>query len=360
MRSARSLWNIYETTDSCRAGGFLTETHSTSARKTVVVTGASAGVGRAVALAFAERGDQVALLARGAAGLAGAANDVHAAGGTPLALSVDVADSEAVERAAARIEAELGPIDIWVNNAMTTIFAPVSHISPAEFRRATEVTYLGAVWGTMAALRRMRARDCGVVIQIGSALAYRAIPLQAPYCGAKHGLRGFTDAVRCELLHDKSGVAITMVHLPALNTPQFSWGRSRMPRHPQPVPPIFQPEVAARAVVAASENPRRELWVGWPTVKAILGNKVIPGLADRYLARTAYDAQQMEEAFPPGRRDNLLAPVDEECDFGPHGIFDARARSSSAMLFVALHRRWLLLGSSFAAGAVAIILSRRT
>jgi NAD(P)-dependent dehydrogenase (short-subunit alcohol dehydrogenase family) len=337
----------------------ITNACSIRATKTVVVTGASAGVGRAVALAFAERGDRVALLARGAAGLARAAEDVRAAGGAPLAVEVDVADPDAVEHAAARIEAELGPIDIWVNNAMTTIFAPVSEVTPAEFRRATEVTYLGAVWGTMAALRRMRARDSGIVIQVGSALAYRAIPLQAPYCGAKHGLRGFTDAVRCELLHDESRVAITMVHLPALNTPQFSWGRTRMPRHPQPVPPIFQPEVAARAIVAASENPRRELWVGWPTVKAIAANKIVPGLADRYLARTGYDAQQMDEALPPGRQDNLFAPVDEERDFGAHGIFDASAQSSSRMLFLTLNRHWILVGMALAAGALAAVLSRR-
>ena len=323
------------------------------------MTGASAGVGRAVAIAFAESGDRVALLARGKAGLAAAAEDVSGAGGIPLALPLDVADPDAVDQAADRIETELGPIDVWVNNAMATIFAPVSQITTAEFRRATEVTYLGAVWGTMAALRRMRPRDHGVIVQVGSALAYRAIPLQAPYCGAKHGLRGFTDAVRCELLHDGSRVAITMVHLPAHNTPQFSWGRSRMPRHPQPVPPIFQPEVAARAVVAASENPRRELWVGWPTIKAIVGNKIVPGFADRYLARTGYDSQQMDEPDPPKQYDNLFAPADEERDFGAHGIFDARARPTSAMLTLSVHRRWLLLGSALAAGAVAWVVARR-
>ena len=343
-----------------RLGNYLTERDSTSSPKTVVVTGASAGVGRAAAVAFAERGERVALLARGRAGLVAAVENVQAAGGTPLALPTDVADPEAVERAADQIEAELGPIDVWVNNAMATIFAPVSDISPVEFRRATEVTYLGAVWGTMAALRRMRARDRGVIVQVGSALAYRAIPLQAPYCGAKHGLRGFTDAVRCELLHDKSGVAITMVHLPALNTPQFSWGRTRMPRHPQPVPPIFQPEVAARAIVAASENPRRELWVGWPTIKVIVGNKLVPGVGDRYLARTGYDAQQIEEPVPPEPFDNLLAPADEARDFGAHGIFDTRARTSSVMLSVALHRRWFLLGTTILAGALAVLVSRRT
>ena len=330
-----------------------------SAPKTVVVTGASAGVGRAVAIAFAERGDRVALLARGTAGLEAAAEDVSRAGGTPLALPLDIVDPEAVERAVDRIETELGPIDVWVNNAMATIFAPVSQITPAEFRRATEVTYLGAVWGTLAALKRMRPRNNGVIVQVGSALAYRAIPLQAPYCGAKHGLRGFTDAVRCELLHDRSRVSITMVHFPALNTPQFSWGRSRMPRHPQPVPPIFQPEVAARAVVAASENPRREFWIGWPTIKTIAGNKILPGLADRYLARTGYDSQQMDEPDPPKHYDNLFAPADEEQDFGAHGIFDARARPTSAMLILSLHRGWLLLGSAVVMGAAAWVFARR-
>lgn len=325
----------------------------------VVVTGASAGVGRATARAFAERGQRVALLARGRAGLEGTAKDVRLAGGTPLVVPVDVADPERIEQAAERIEAELGAIDIWVNNAMTTVFAPVAEITADEFRRTTEVTYLGAVWGTMAALRRMRARGSGVIVQVGSALAYRAIPLQAPYCGAKHALRGFTDALRCELLHEGSRVRITMVHLPALNTPQFSWCRTKLPNHPQPVPPIFQPEVAARAIVWAAQNPRRELWVGWPTIKAIAGNKIAPGLIDRYLARTGYESQQTNDPVPPDRRDDLFIPVDEERDFGARGVFDRRSRDSSLIVTATLHRGWLLAGAALVTGATVFMLSRR-
>lgn len=325
----------------------------------VVVTGASAGVGRATARAFAERGHRVALLARGRAGLEGTAEDVRLAGGTPLVVPVDVADPERIEQAAERIEAELGAIDIWVNNAMTTVFAPVAEITADEFRRTTEVTYLGAVWGTMAALRRMRARGSGVIVQVGSALAYRAIPLQAPYCGAKHALRGFTDALRCELLHEGSRVRITMVHLPALNTPQFSWCRTKLPNHPQPVPPIFQPEVAARAIVWAAQNPRRELWVGWPTIKAIAGNKIAPGLIDRCLARTGYESQQTNDPVPPDRRDDLFIPVDEERDFGARGVFDRRSRDSSLIVTATLHRGWLLAGAALVTGATLFMLSRR-
>jgi NAD(P)-dependent dehydrogenase (short-subunit alcohol dehydrogenase family) len=325
----------------------------------IVVTGASAGVGRATARAFAERGQRVALLARGRAGLEGTAEDVRLAGGTPLVVPVDVADPERIEQAAERIEAELGAIDIWVNNAMTTVFAPVAEITADEFRRTTEVTYLGAVWGTMAALRRMRARGSGVIVQVGSALAYRAIPLQAPYCGAKHALRGFTDALRCELLHEGSRVRITMVHLPALNTPQFSWCRTKLPNHPQPVPPIFQPEVAARAIVWAAQNPRRELWVGWPTIKAIAGNKIAPGLIDRYLARTGYESQQTSDPVPPDRRDDLFIPVDEERDFGARGVFDRRSRDSSLIVTATLHRGWLLAGAALVTGATVFMLSRK-
>jgi NAD(P)-dependent dehydrogenase (short-subunit alcohol dehydrogenase family) len=328
----------------------------------VVVTGASAGVGRAAARAFAARGDRVALLARGAAGLEGAAADVQSAGGTPLVLPVDIADPDAVERVAEDVERELGAIEVWVNNAMTTVFAPLADITPEEFRRATEVTYLGAVWGTMTALRHMRPRGRGVIIQVGSALAYRAIPLQAPYCGAKHALRGFTDAIRCELLHEKSGIEIAMVHLPALNTPQFSWCRAKLPRHPQPVPPIFQPEVAARAIVETADRPRRELWVGWPTVKTIGGNKVVPGLADRYLARIGYEAQQTDAAFDADRRDNLFAPVDDESDFGSRGILEDRSETRSLELEASLHRRGIALTAAAAASLAGIggwLLGRR-
>src|SRR5207302_7066630 len=221
-----------------------------------------------------------------------------------------------IDDAAARAEQELGPIDVWISNAMATIFAPAWEVEPDEFRRATEVTYLGAVWGALAALRRMRPRDRGTIVQVGSALAYRGIPLQAPYAGAKHALQGFLESLRAELLHEGSGVHVTMVQLPALNTPQFTWARTRMPKEPQPVPPIFQPEVAAKAIVWAARNPRRELMVGWPTVKAILGNAVAPSLGDRYLARTGYDAQQTDEPVSPDRPDNLFEPV--EGDRGAH------------------------------------------
>ncbi len=270
----------------------------------VAVTGASAGVGRAVAHAFARRGARVALLARDRDGLAGAAAEVEALGGRALVLPVDVADADAVDRAAASVEEQLGPLDVWVNDAMATILAPLHATSPREFERATAVTYLGAVYGTMAALARMRPRDRGTIVQVGSALAYRAIPLQAAYCGSKFAIRGFTDSVRTELLHDHSGIWITMVQLPAVNTPQFDWCLTRMPNHPKPVPPIFQPEIPAAAVYWAAHHRRREVWVGHSTLKAILASCLAPSLADRYLARTGYDAQQMPEfryrrAVPP-------------------------------------------------------------
>jgi len=253
----------------------------------VVVTGASAGVGRATAVRFARRGARVALLARGQKGLDGAVSEVESAGGTAMAVSVDVADAAAVGAAARRVESELGPIDVWVNNAMTSVLAPFTEVSMEEFRRVTEVTYLGYVHGTRTALDLMLPRDRGVIVQVGSALAYRGIPLQAAYCGAKHAIQGFTESVRCELLHRRSRVRIGMVQMPALNTPQFGWVLSRLPNHPQPVPPIYQPEVAARAVVHLAEHPRRELWVGGTTVATLLANSVAPGLLDRYLGRTA-------------------------------------------------------------------------
>jgi len=295
--------------------------------RVVVVTGASAGVGRAAAKAFASRGDRVALLARGEDGLAGAAAEVRAAGGEALGLSTDVADPEAVEAAAERVERELGPIEVWVNDAMATVFAPFAEIEPDEYRRSTEVTYLGCVWGTRAALQRMRPRDRGVVVQVGSALAFRGIPLQAPYCGAKHAIEGFSESVRAELLHDKSAVRVSMVHLPALNTPQFEIGRTKLPRHPQPVPPIYQPEVAAEAIVWISEHRRRQLYVGAPTLKTVLGNRVAPGLVDRYLSRTGYEGQQTDEPVDPNRPDNLFEPVPG--DHGTHGRFGKGARTRS-------------------------------
>lgn len=324
--------------------------------RVVVVTGASGGVGRAVARTFGDRGDRVALLARGEAGLEGALRDVEVAGGTGIAIPTDVADPAAVEAAAERTERELGPIDVWVNDATATVFAPVHRIDPDEFRRATEVTYLGAVWGTMAALSRMRSRDRGTIVQVGSALAYRAIPLQSAYCGAKHALRGFTDSLRTELMHDKSRVRLTSVHLPALDTPQFSWSRAKLANHPQPVPPIYDPDVAAKAIVWASEHDRREVWVGWPTYKTILGNKVAPGIADRVLARSGYAAQQTDDPVDPDRKDNLFQPVDDTRDHGAHGIFGERSRGSSPALWATLHRGWVAAGAALlVAGGFAVL-----
>ncbi len=324
----------------------------------VVVTGASAGVGRAVVRELAAEGASIGLIARGAAGLEGARADVERLGARALVVPADVADHDQVEAAAARIQAELGPIDVWINNAMATILAPLSEIEPDEFRRSTEVTYLGSVWGTMAALRRMRPRDRGTIVQVGSALAYRGIPLQAPYCGAKHALQGFLESLRAELLHEGSNVRVSMVQLPAVNTPQFTWARTRMPKEPQPVPPIFQPEVAAKAIVWAARNPRRELMVGWPTVKAILGNAVAPGLADLYLADTGYDAQQRDEPHDPSRPDNLFEPVDE--DRGAHGPFDDESRDRSIQAALSRHRRSLGLGAIAATVAgTAMSLARR-
>src|SRR5262245_21803878 len=262
--------------------------------KVVVITGASAGVGRATAIAFAKQGASVGLLARGIEGLEGVRRDVEAAGGRAFIVRTDVASAQQVEAAAERIEQALGAIDVWVNNAMASVFSPVLATMPEEFRRVTDVTYLGMVHGTLSALQRMDPRNRGVIVQVGSALADRSIPLQAAYCAAKHAARGFTDSLRCELYHDHSKVKLTMVQLPALNTPQFSWVRTRLPRHPQPVPPIFQPEVAARAIVYAAAHHPRELYVGWPTVKAIQANKFVPGLLDRYLGKTGYDAQQAD------------------------------------------------------------------
>lgn len=266
---------------------------------TVVVTGASAGVGRATVRAFARQGAPVALLARD--GLEGAAKEVEADGGHALLVPVDVADSDAVERAAEETEAQFGPIDVWVNNAMVSVFSPVHELTGEEVRRVTDVTYLGTVHGTLSALRRMRARNRGVIVQVSSALAYRSIPLQAVYCGAKHAIEGFTDSLRCELHHDRSGVHVTTVQLPALNTPQFEWVRTRLPGHPMPVPPIYQPEVAAEAIVWAAEHAPRTLKVGLPTLLAIYANRVAPGLLDRYLGRTGYDSQQHDEPVDPDR-----------------------------------------------------------
>jgi len=324
------------------------------AGRVVVVTGASAGVGRATAQTFGACGDRVALLARSAGALHDACREVEAAGGTALAIPLDVADGEAVERAADRVEQAFGPIDIWINNAMVTAFAPFEQVTDDEFRRITEVTYHGYVNGTRAALKRMKPRDQGVIVQVGSALAYRSIPLQSAYCGAKAAIRGFTDALRCELLHDQSNVRLTMVQLPAHNTPQFDWALSRMPQASQPVPPIFSPYVAARAIVFAVKAGRRELWVGWPSILAIVGGAMLaPGFADRYLGRTNYKAQQTERPTEPGRRANLFETVD-----GVHrtrGRFHDRERSQSLALELSMRRRSLAAGAAAAlAGALVV------
>lgn len=304
-----------------------------------VITGASAGIGRAVAREFASHGVDVALLARGSDGLEAARAEAEALGVRALALPVDVADAQAVEAAADRVEAELGPIDVWVNDAMATIYAPALDIAPEDFKRATEVTYLGAAWGTLAALRRMKPRGRGTVVQVGSALAYRSIPLQAPYCGAKAALRGFTDSLRSELLHEGSRVHLTMVQLSAFNTPQFDWGRTTLTEQPRPMGKVFQPEVAARAIWWAATHRRRELWVGWPAVQAIVGNKFFPGLLDRLLARSAVNGQSTGEPLPSPRPDNLWAPVPG--DHGAHGRFGAEAHADSAQLRLDLQRGWI-------------------
>ena len=327
--------------------------------ETVVITGASAGVGRATARAFAKRRARLGLLARGADRLGATAREVRAAGGEAIVLPTDVADADAVEAAAAAVEREFGPIDIWINNAMATVFAPVSKLTPEEYRRATEVTYLGCVYGTMAALRRMLPRDHGTIVQVGSALAYRAIPLQAPYCGAKHAIRGFTDSLRCELLHENSNVRITMVQMPALNTPQFDWARNKMPRRPRPMGTIFQPELASQAIVYAAHSNSREVWVGGSTVEAVVGNKFAPGLLDRFLGRRGYDGQlSAEPAEAAGDAGNLFVPP---CgDPGAHGRFDTRAKPHSMEFRLASHRGLIsaVIGSAALIAGVFLLVSR--
>jgi NAD(P)-dependent dehydrogenase (short-subunit alcohol dehydrogenase family) len=326
----------------------------------VVVTGASGGIGRATATAFAGRGAKVALVARGQAGLDGAAADVRAAGGQALVLPADAADPDALEAVADRVEDELGPIDVWVNDAFTSVFAPFGKITAEEYKRVTEVSYLGYVYGTMAALRRMKPRDRGVVVQVGSALAYRGIPLQTAYCGAKHAIQGFHEALRCELLHEKSGVHVTMVQMPAVNTPQFSWVLSRLPRHAQPVPPIYQPEVAARAVVYAADHPgRREYWVGATTAATLAANAVAPGLLDRYLGRTGFDSQQTQQPRDPDAPENLWEPADADRDFGAHGIFDDKSHPRRAQLWASQHHGAVAAAAGLV-GAAALALWRRS
>ncbi|HWC21768.1 MAG TPA: SDR family oxidoreductase [Flexivirga sp.] len=326
----------------------------------VVVTGASGGVGRATAVEFGRQGACVALLARGAAGLRQAADAVEAAGGHAIAIPTDVSDAAQVRGALERIEQEWGAVDIWVNVAFTSVFSPFDQLEPDEYRRATEVTYLGYVYGTMAVLPRMQERGSGTIVHVGSALAYRGIPLQSVYCGAKHAIQGFHESLRCELLHAKSPVHVTMVQLPAANTPQFSWVRSRLPRRPQPVPPIFQPEVAARAIVYAARHPRRrEYWVGGSTAMTLVANAVAPGLLDRYLARTGFDSQQTDEAREPNQPENLWAPADVARDFGTHGRFDDKAKTRSAQLWASQHHGLLGAVSGAALAATTAAVSRR-
>lgn len=314
--------------------------------RVIVVTGASGGIGRATAVAFAKRGVRIALLARGERGLQGARREVEAAGAEALVIPTDVADSEQVERAAEEIEHRWGRIDVWVNNAMVTVFGPVAKLNPKDLKRATEVTYLGAAYGTMAALKRMRKQGSGVIVQVGSALAYRAIPLQSAYCAAKHALRGFTDAVRSELMHERSPIHITSVHLSAFNTPQFDWAKNLTGRRAEPVPPIFQPELAAEAIVWASEHRRREVFVGWPALKAVLANKLAPGVLDRVLATQGYSGQLTDEPKQDARN-NLYEPCDTNP--GSHGRFDAEAKAWSLQWLMTSNR-----GATFGIAAAAI------
>ncbi|MGB9123894.1 MAG: SDR family oxidoreductase [Candidatus Angelobacter sp.] len=328
-------------------------------REVVVITGASAGVGRATVREFARRGASIGLIARGKEGLTAARREVEEAGGRALVLPVDVANADAVEAAADYVEKTLGPIDIWVNNAMASVFSPIKEMSPEDFKRVTEVTYLGYVYGSLAALKHMLPRNRGTIVHVGSALAHRSIPLQAAYCAAKHAVLGFFASLRTELKHDHSKVRTTMVQMPALNTPQFGWVKSRLPRKAQPVPPIFQPEVAARAIYYAAHHPdRREYYVAWSTVKAIFGNKLVPALADDYLARTGYDSQQHDGPEDPNRPDNLWEPVPG--DHGAHGIFDKRAHSFSMELWLESHAKWLALAAGLTVAGTALNLMRRT
>ncbi len=316
----------------------------------VVVTGASAGIGRAIAQEFARHGAHIGLLARGRDGLEGARKDVEALGGKGLVCPTEVSDPDQVEAAARAVEEEFGPIDIWVNDAMVSVFSPLKEMTPDEFRRVTEVTYLGYVYGTMSALRRMLQRDRGTIVQVGSALAYRGIPLQSAYCGAKHAIQGFTESVRTELIHDGSNVHITMVQMPSVNTPQFEWVKTRLPNKTQPFPPIYQPEVAARAVYWAAHHRRRELYVGTPAAITVVGNKIAPGFGDWYLGKTGYKSQQTQEPVAPDRPSNLWEPVPG--DHGAHGPYDSRSYSFSPHLWATTHRSWLGLAGAAATFAL--------
>ncbi|MFF0413218.1 SDR family oxidoreductase [Kitasatospora sp. NPDC004745] len=327
--------------------------------RTVVITGATAGVGRACVRAFATDGDRLVLIARGEAGLRAAAAEAEAAGSPVRTIEADVADPEACEAAAARAEAEFGQIDVWVNDAFTSVFAPFTEITAEEFRRVTDVTYLGYVNATRAALRRMLPRDHGTIVQVGSAIAYRGIPLQTAYSGAKHAIQGWHEALRCELLASGSGVRVTMVQLPAVNTPQFDWVLNRLPRRARPVPPVHQPEVAAHGVRYAADHPgRREYWVGASTAATLIANAIAPGLLDRYLARTGIGSQQDDRPRRSGERANLWAPADSTDDHGAHGRFDDEARERSAQLWASQHHGLLAAGAVLLIGAAAGALAR--
>lgn len=325
----------------------------------VVITGASAGVGRAIVRAFAKRGAHIGLLARGHAGLEGAHKDVEQLGGKALVIPTDVADATQVEAAAEQVEQTFGPIDIWINVAMASVFLPAKEMEPEEYKRVTEVTYLGQVYGTLAALRRMLPRDRGRIIQIGSALVYRGIPLQSAYCGSKHAIQGFTESVRAELMHEKSNVKISMVQLPAVNTPQFGWVKSRLPHKAQPVPPIYQPEVIADGVTYLADHYRRQLFIGLSTVIVIQANKLVPAFGDWYLARTGYKSQQTNQPEDPNRPNNLWKPVDEDRDYGAHGAFDDKAKEKSWELWADTHRGLLALAAAALMGACGAALFRR-
>jgi NAD(P)-dependent dehydrogenase (short-subunit alcohol dehydrogenase family) len=335
----------------------LIETDENSTREgkpeVVVITGASAGLGRAIVRRFAEDGAHIGLIARNIDGLEGAKRDVENLGGRAIIIQGDIAEPETSERAAQMVEDEFGEIDIWINNAMVSVFSPVKEMQPEEYKRVTEVTYLGVVYGTLAALKRMLPRDRGVIVQVGSALAYRGIPLQSAYCASKHAIEGFMDSLRSELIHDKSNVRASAVQMPAMNTPQFSWVKSRLPNKPQPVPPIYQPEVGAEAVHFVAHNERREMYVGYPTVEAIVGNKIVPSVGDWYLGRGGYEAQQTDEPVEPDRQNNLYEPV--AGDHGAHGSFDARSIDFSPQLWANKNRGKVALAGLGAAAGIALL-----